>query len=527
MIYDRRTKRLRNHDDGGSMSRAVTRRINGLRFSAGLRIALSLGALIAPSGSSALMGATATHLPELVHPLRLESCHPKGVDEVLRCGIYEAVENRLRPNGRMLPIKVVILPAKGASSIRPVFVLAGGPGEAATEYASELLKSPLREDHDIVLVDQRGTADSHRLDCPMTVLEDDVQEYLQPLFARLDFWAACARRLSEHADLSQYSTPVAATDLDEIRQALGYDRIDLMGGSYASRHAMVYMKMFGEHVHAAFLSGLVPLEIKTPLHHPESAQRAFDLMVQDCEADKDCRSAYPDIPGDLAKALRTLDAAPAHVKVRNPANGKIVEVLLDRDAFAEGIRAMLYSAPEARRIPLLLKEAIHGDFREITQNSLDFGYSSRKGYNVAMGLSANCSEDTKRISGSEIKKYALASFTGPGLVTGKVAVCKLWPDAWLPANHFALFRSKIPVVFLSAYYDPVTPPQWGEVARLHFTNSVHVVIRAGHSLGNETCTERLAAQLFGTANPRTVDLSCGASFALPAFPVSPQSGKRG
>ena len=130
------------------MSRGVTRRINGLRFGAALRIALSVGALIAPSGSSALMGATVTHLPEVVHPLRLESCRPKAVDEVLRCGIYEAVENRLRPNGRMLPIKVVILPAKGASSIRPVFVLAGGPGEAATEYASELLKSPLREDHE-------------------------------------------------------------------------------------------------------------------------------------------------------------------------------------------------------------------------------------------------------------------------------------------------------------------------------------------------------------------------------------------
>jgi pimeloyl-ACP methyl ester carboxylesterase len=447
------------------------------------------------------------------------------VKEVLACGTYDAEENRLKPNGRRLPIKVVVLPAKGPS-IRPVFVLAGGPGEAATTYAPELLKSPLRRQHDIVLVDQRGTGDGHRLDCPMAVSENDVQEYLNPLFARLDFWADCARRLSEHADLSQYSTPVAATDLDEIRQALGYDKIDLMGGSYASRHAMVYMKMFGEHVHAALLSGLVPLEIKTPLHHPESAQRALDLMVQDCEDDPECRSVYPDIPGDLTTVLRRLDAAPARVRVKNPANGRTVEVKLTRDAFAEGIRGMLYSAPEARRIPLLLKRALRSDFREVTQASLDFGYSSRKGYNVAMGLSANCNEDTERITPDEIEQYASRSFTGPGLVTGKLAVCKEWPDAWLPADHFAPFRSEIPVIVLSAYYDPVTPPHWGEVARQHFPNSVHVVIRSGHSLGNETCTEKLAVQLFRTGDPKSVDLSCAATFGLPHFPVERQAGER-
>ena len=483
------------------------------------KTAAILGALLATTPSPSQTGSAVSHLPETVRPLRLEPCKPKGVTEELRCGTYQAEENRLKPNGRLLPLKVVVLPARGPSPTRPVFILAGGPGEAATEYASELLQSPLREEHDIVLVDQRGTGDGHRLDCPMAVSENDVQEYLNPLFARLDFWAACAGRLGEHADLTQYSTPVAATDLDEVRQALGYDRIDLMGGSYASRHAMVYMKMFGGHVHAAFLSGLVPLEIKTPLHHPEGAQRAFDLMVQDCSADPDCRAAYPDIPGDLATILRSLDAAPARVSVKNPANGKTVEVSLSRSAFAEGIRGMLYSAPKARRIPLLLKRALRGDYTEITQSSLDFGYSSRKGFNVAMGLSANCNEDTERITPAEIRRYALASFTGPGLVTEKLAVCKLWPDAWLPADHFAPFRSDIPVVVLSAYYDLVTPPYWGEVARQHFPNSVHVVIRTGHSIGNETCTDRLAVQLFRSGDPKAVDLSCAASFGLPRFPI--------
>lgn len=497
--------------------------------SRGLRTALAAGAALCASLTSSVSGHAdrVTHLPETVHPLQLEDCKPEGMKEVVKCGTYLAVENRLHPNGRLLPIKVVILSARSANKTQPVFVLAGGPGEAATTYAAEWVNSPVRQEHDIVFVDQRGTADGHRLDCPMAVSDDDVQEYLNDLYSRTDFWRDCARRLGERADLTQYTTPIAATDLDEVRQALGYDQIDLMGGSYASRHAMDYAKLFPRSVHAAFLSGLIPLEIKTPLHHPEGAQRAFDLMVHDCQLSAECSRAYPDIPGDLSTILARLEATPARVTVTNPANKKPVQVLLTRNAFAEGIRAMLYSAPQARRIPLLLKLALRNDYREITQSSLDFGYESRKGYNVAMGLSANCSEDTLRITPEDIQRYATKSFTGAALVTDKLAVCKIWPAGWLPADHFAPFRSNVPTIVLSGYYDPVAPPQWGEVARLHFPNSVHVVIRTGHSLGNETCTEKLAAQLFRTGDPHAVDLSCAATFALPPFPLDRGAGERG
>lgn len=490
-------------------------------------ILVSFAAIAMPSAASAHVQQRLTHLPENVRPVRLDWCQPEGLNERIRCGVYLAQENRLRPTRRQLPIKVVVLPAKGPGRLAPVFVFAGGPGEAATSYASELLSSGLRRDHDIVLVDQRGTAEGHRLDCPMSVGSGDVQEYVSDLFGRLEFWRECARRLSRIADLSQYSTPVAATDIDEIRQALGYDEIDVMGGSYGSRHAIVYAKMFPKHVHAAFLSGLVPLEVKSPLHHAEGAQRAFDLMVRDCRNDKVCKAAYPQLPADLAAVLRRLEREPPHVSISDPATHKKAEVVLNRNAFTEGLRRMLYSAPAARQIPALLRRAWNGDFAAITQRSADFGYEVRKGLNVAMGLSANCNEDTERVTPNEIERYAAHTFVGPTLVRTKLTVCQIWPDAWLPADHFARFKLDVPTIVLSGFYDPIAPPHWGDVARRHFPNSVHVVIPTGHSLGEETCTDTLAVQLFATGDPKRVDLSCTRTFSLPPFPVETKDGGRG
>ena len=51
----------------------------------------------------------------------------------------------------------------------PLFLLAGGPGQGAIESYAPLLGAfaGIRRERDLVLVDQRGTGDSNRLDCDM------------------------------------------------------------------------------------------------------------------------------------------------------------------------------------------------------------------------------------------------------------------------------------------------------------------------------------------------------------------------
>jgi pimeloyl-ACP methyl ester carboxylesterase len=98
-----------------------------------------------------------------------------------------------------------------------------------------------------VLVDQRGTGQSHPFQCPHDATPPHFLVEMYPV----DYVKNCRQVLQQKADLTQYTTPIAVEDLDEVRAWLGYDRINLFGLSYGTRAALVYMRQHPEHVRSA------------------------------------------------------------------------------------------------------------------------------------------------------------------------------------------------------------------------------------------------------------------------------------
>src|SRR6266404_2265196 len=231
--------------------------------------------------------------------VNLTPCHVEGVKEEVRCGVYHVFENRQTAKGRMLPLKIVLIPAKHPHPADgPIFFLAGGPGETATELVSYVLEMGDSEEHDVVLVDERGTGDGHRLDCRSPGSDNNLEGYLNgpfdPAAAR-----SCRDELSRKYDLTQYSTANFVDDLDEVRGALGYDKINLNAGSSGTYAALIYMRQHGDHVRTAYLRSLTPLSDRIPLYFPEAAQFALDTLFKECEQDTPCHAAYPRLREDF------------------------------------------------------------------------------------------------------------------------------------------------------------------------------------------------------------------------------------
>src|SRR5688572_27336882 len=195
--------------------------------------------------------------------LVLEPCRLSGLGVAARCGSARVFEDRAAAQGRSIDLRVAVVPAL-ASNPRPdpLFLLVGGPGQAATEagaQVAEALRDVLRH-RDIVLVDQRGTGKSNPLRC-----DSDQHQPLQDLFAprpSADKTRACHAALD--ADTRQYATPTAMDDLDEVRAALGYEQINLWGGSYGTRAALVYLRQHPERVRSLVLDGSAPFAIRLP-----------------------------------------------------------------------------------------------------------------------------------------------------------------------------------------------------------------------------------------------------------------------
>src|SRR5262245_48652056 len=224
-------------------------------------------------------------------PIQLEPCRPAKLREAIRCGILDVPEDRDRPQGRRLQLNVMLLPARAkAKAADALFVLAGGPGQAATDnldFYAEIFDS-LRADRDIVLLDQRGTSGPQRLGCD--VYTDSLAALLGERFS-----AAAARRcvhdLGGRADLRFYTSLDAVSDLEQARSALGYDRIDLFGTSYGTRVAMLYMRTFPDRVRGAILKGTASFDLSPA----PDVERALDLLFEDCAAESACGRAFPNL----------------------------------------------------------------------------------------------------------------------------------------------------------------------------------------------------------------------------------------
>jgi pimeloyl-ACP methyl ester carboxylesterase len=118
------------------------------------------------SVANAVAGGGPPRYAQFVSTIQLSACKLAGVAEVALCGVLEVPENPSRPTGRRLGIGIAVIPATGPHPrTDPIAVLTGGPGEdaigAAGIYATRL--APLRQDRDILLVDQRGTGRSGQL----------------------------------------------------------------------------------------------------------------------------------------------------------------------------------------------------------------------------------------------------------------------------------------------------------------------------------------------------------------------------
>src|SRR6476620_1182091 len=98
--------------------------------------------------------------------IELQPCDVTGIKEKVKCGTLEVFENRATKTGRKINLKIVVAPATGPNrKADPLFYIPGGPGASATEDAPGVvtLMAKIREQRDLVFVDQRGTGGSHNL----------------------------------------------------------------------------------------------------------------------------------------------------------------------------------------------------------------------------------------------------------------------------------------------------------------------------------------------------------------------------
>ncbi len=418
--------------------------------------------------------------------------------ETIDCGYVLVPETRDNPESEGVALAVAILRSTGVNPASdPLVYLSGGPGSSALLEAAEWAVSPLREDRDIILIDQRGTGYSlPTLDC--YEIYDDVEDPEGTCYERL---------LAEGIDLTAYTSAANAADIADLRRALGVDELNLYGVSYGTRLALTVLRDQPEGIRGVVLDSVYPPQangLDEQMQHGISAMRH---LFDQCAADLACDAAYGDLEAALFRAVDDLNANPF------PTIDPMTEQEFDAvgDDAVNGLFEALYVSSAIPTLPYAIYLLGAGDYTngldvlsgaytladlqtlgagEALEETemLEMPEDAPDGDSEGMFHSVECYDEV-RFNTPEIVEAGSADLppqlAGPLLVgvTDQFTVCDFWDSGSAPAFENEPVTSDVPTLVLSGEFDPITPPAWGQAAADHLSRSQHLVFpNAGHSV---------------------------------------------
>ncbi|MEO0424990.1 MAG: alpha/beta fold hydrolase [Pseudomonadota bacterium] len=441
-----------------------------------------------------------------------------------RCTRIDRPEDPSRPDGKQVSLKVAVIPALTPTPAEDALtVLAGGPGAAATAFYVSFASAfeQVRRRRDIVLVDQRGTGDSNRLDCDFSGIDEVVDVDDEKM---LDLTRACLDALPH--DPRFYTTSVAVDDLDAVREALGYAQLDVYGASYGTRVALHYLRQHPEHTRTVILDGVVPMQIPIAPEIALDAQTALDRLFSRCQDDPACAERFIALQAKFSQVQATLEEGPIEVSLGDPFTGEPITLDVGIAHLRAAVRLLSYSPTAASLIPLIIEQAAQGNYQPLAAQAQMVMSSLDESLSYGMHNAVACTEDapyfdefiSRELSLEEIERTYLGSEQHEGLAT----ICGVWPRGVIDEGFKEAVVSDHPVLILSGEADPITPPRNGERAigedGAHLSNALHIIANGqGHGVAASGCLPRLIGKFVVDASHEALDTSCVERLAPTAF----------
>lgn len=454
--------------------------------------------------------------------LELEDCRisagPGYPGIKAQCGTFYRPLDPADPDSEQIALAVAVVPALDLNpEPDPLVPFAGGPGGGSIEFYAGWASAfePVRRDRDILLIDQRGTGDSARMDCP---IDDDIVEGQYTDEQTLEFTEACLDQLP--FDPRFFTTTVAVDDLEALRKELGYPALNLLGTSYGTRVAQHYARRYPGSTRTIVLDGVVPPQRPLGPDIALEAQRAIEEIFARCAEDEACRTAFPEIEIDFAAVRARLAEGPVAVSLPDPVTGEWTTIDFGTAELAAAIRLLAYQPRTIAIIPLTIHEAASGNFAPLAAQYQLTASGLVDALAIGMHNSVMCTEDLPYINRETVDLAALErTYIGPFQYQALDAICSVWPRGPIDDDFNDPLATDIPVLLLSGTADPITPPGYAEEAMVEMTNKRHIVnVHQGHGQVVVGCMPDVVADFIATADPDSLDDSCkDEAFVMPFF----------
>ncbi|MHB1138891.1 MAG: alpha/beta fold hydrolase [Microthrixaceae bacterium] len=477
-----------------------------------------------------------------------ECVDPSTPTASVTCEVLVLPEDRSRPDERQVELPVLRVAASAtaesgsgsagsaeaataaAAAAGPVVYLHGGPGAGAVEgwISWTMLADGLGRE--VVTFDQRGGgAASPRLDCPehdTAVLEvlgaaEDWSVERERIAAAL---AACRERLrKEGIDLDRYDTPTSVEDLEDLRLALGAERMSLIGVSYGSRLALDYVRTHPDRVSSLVLDGVDVPGGSGPEVERQLLGAAVERLVGACASDPACATAHPDLGGTIERLVRATDAAPLAVTLPAAPDGSrgAQPLLLTGSDLLAGLFSGMYDTAQIPLLPSVVERVAAGD-TAVVELVLSRAAPNLLASAHGLALSVNCADLAIHDDVDE-RELAARSRVDPGdaatlVLTGTDSFCDVWEVEPVDTSFVEPMDGEDtpPTLIVAGELDPVTPAAGARDLAEELGATYVEVPRGGHvPLLTDGCARRVLRSFLVDAS--VPDVACAASMTPMPF----------
>ncbi len=436
-----------------------------------------------------------------------------------RCGTLERPADPADPAAGTITLNVAVVPALSLVPEPDPFVpIAGGPGQGSVQFYSGYAAAfeLVRRDRDVLLVDQRGTGDSSPLACEFDDAIMAETEYTREETLRVT--SECLEQLPH--DPRYFTTSVAVTDLEAVREALGYGPLNLYGISYGSRVAQHFARQYPDSTRTIILDGVVPPQVPLGPEIATEAQSALDRILLRCAEDEACNERFPKLAERFEALKDSLDAEPVQVVLRSPLTGRRQDIRFGRQEMAAALRLLAYHPSTIALIPLMIDEASNGNYEPLAGHFQMTGEALSEALSIGMHNAVMCTEDVPFYDGMVIDADGIAaSYIGSVQLDAIDTMCSLWPRGLIDEGFKTPLSTDKPVLLLSGSADPITPPRYAELAMVELEKALHLVNDdQGHGQAAVGCTPRIIGDFVATADLDALETDClERSFVMPFF----------
>lgn len=405
----------------------------------------------------------------------------------LECATLDVPMDPAEPDGEQVSIALARQPSTGSADERigSLVMNPGGPGGSGLEFlanAASAFPSELTDAFDLVSFDPRGVGESDPVRCldddqkdaqlEGDLSPDDDAERAQVEADQEELRSGCEERNPEL--VHHMSTANVAADLDEIREALGDEKLNFLGYSYGTAIGATYAAMFPETIRAMVLDGSVSpsaTAAEQAMVQATGFERTLANFVAACNADTTCALA-PDAAGAIASTRASLEADPVVVDTSSG------ERTLSADLFDYGLATALYDTSTWGPTAQAIKDIRSGGAKTFlslvdrqTGRQPDGSYDNSSDAQVMVNCADQQDRPTEAEARAEEEKINQAAPTFGPLIGAGLTGCNDWPEPASPTPTPSA-EGAPPILVIGTVGDPATPYEWAEQMTQALTGSV-------------------------------------------------------